>query len=386
MRIKGNRWALRAAIVAGTVITATGAIAFWASHAFQAVGEADRRPGGSGGATEVTTRFQDALTTSCNAVNRIAESVRKASSDSVERFGRARMMALADMARLGVSAAPKVAELLQDGNAEVRAIACESLGFLGSNSVSRDLERVVATDPNSEARLYAARSLGQLGTIRPTPAILRARDEDVDGNVRLQVRLALSRPKSRDMKGIRESLAAFSGDQINSATVDQPAPEFHLRDMEGQTRSLSEYRGKSSVVLVFLVGDICPYCPGQINQLRSYKKRFENLGAVVVLVEAHEQFRLGRTLSGTAPHHHDSDILLLSDPSSTVSATYGTAMRGRGHTEWSNLPSTFVIDRSGIIRFVHRDPADSRVNPEDLIGVLGLINHLDGLSNPATGG
>ena len=33
--------------------------------------------------------------------------------------------------------------------------------------------------------------------------------------------------------------------------IDQPAPEFKLKDYKGNTISLSQYRGKQTVVLIF---------------------------------------------------------------------------------------------------------------------------------------
>jgi peroxiredoxin len=45
---------------------------------------------------------------------------------------------------------------------------------------------------------------------------------------------------------------------------------------------------------------------------------------------------------------------LLLDPSLTVSATYGVAFQMRIHTELSNRPATFIIDRDGILRFAQR--------------------------------
>ena len=45
---------------------------------------------------------------------------------------------------------------------------------------------------------------------------------------------------------------------------------------------------------------------------------------------------------------------LLMDGAMTVSATYGIAFQMRIHTELSNRPATFIIDRQGIVRYAHR--------------------------------
>lgn len=310
------------------------------------------------------------------AVNRVADRLRQRSRDTIEEFWKVRMLALVELARLGPEAALPVAELLRDGEPSVRALACEALGMLGDPGVSKVLERALVFDPDSQVRLYAARSLGQLGTMRSTPEIQKAIDHDDVYDVRTHAEMALTQRDAKDDGEIRRALAGFDPSALDSAGVDRPAPDFTLRDLDGKSHSLSDYRGKQPVVLVFLVGDVCPYCPGQIAQLRRQKRRIEELGAAVLMIEPHERFRLKSTVKlagGSVP----SNFPILADPAQTVSAAYGVAMHARAHTEWSNRPASFVIDRSGIIRLAHRDPPDHRIDPEDLIQVLRLVNHLD---------
>ncbi len=65
---------------------------------------------------------------------------------------------------------------------------------------------------------------------------------------------------------------------------------------------------------------------------------------------------------------------LLMDPTFTVSATYGVAFQMRVHTEWSNRPATFVIDRDGVIRFVHRGTRfNDRPKVDELIELLHTL-------------
>ena len=41
---------------------------------------------------------------------------------------------------------------------------------------------------------------------------------------------------------------------------------------------------------------------------------------------------------------------VLADPLGLTSAAYAAAMQMRIHTEWSNRPTTVVVDREGIVR------------------------------------
>ena len=42
--------------------------------------------------------------------------------------------------------------------------------------------------------------------------------------------------------------------EINRVKIGQPAPDFSLEDVDGHVLTLSDYRGKKSVVLVFYRG------------------------------------------------------------------------------------------------------------------------------------
>ena len=44
-------------------------------------------------------------------------------------------------------------------------------------------------------------------------------------------------------------------DTIDLAKVGQPAPDFTLQNATGKACTLSDFRGKKSVVLVFIYGD-----------------------------------------------------------------------------------------------------------------------------------
>lgn len=50
----------------------------------------------------------------------------------------------------------------------------------------------------------------------------------------------------------------------------------------------------------------------------------------------------------------DGKIRVLADGGFLVSATYGVAFQMRIHTDTSNTPGAFLIDREGILRFAHR--------------------------------
>ena len=48
--------------------------------------------------------------------------------------------------------------------------------------------------------------------------------------------------------------ANLAATEIDRVKVGQPAPDFSLEDVDGRMLTLSDYRGKKSVVLVFYRG------------------------------------------------------------------------------------------------------------------------------------
>ena len=91
-------------------------------------------------------------------------------------------------------------------------------------------------------------------------------------------------------------------------------------------------------------------------------------GAQLLAVDPHESWSAKRFLKDVGLASDDIGYPLLLDPTLAVSATYGVAMQMRIHTEISNRPATFVVDRDGIIRYERRALTFSdRPSPEEIL-------------------
>ena len=129
----------------------------------------------------------------------------------------------------------------------------------------------------------------------------------------------------------------------NAAAINTPAPDFTLRDGNGDKWRLSDHRGKV-VVLLFYPGDETPVCTRQICSLRDRWEDYLATGAEVVgissdSVESHKNFAA----------HHSLPLRLLSDSDGAVSRLYNARSLIPGRV----ARAVFVIDGNGIIR--HRD-------------------------------
>jgi peroxiredoxin Q/BCP len=119
------------------------------------------------------------------------------------------------------------------------------------------------------------------------------------------------------------------------------APDFTLRDGDGNEWQLSAKRGKV-VVLLFYPGDETPVCTRQMCSLRNRWAEYAASGAEVVgistdSVESHKSFAA----------HHRLPLRLLSDAQRKVADAYGARSLIPGKV----ARSVFVIDAKGVIRY-----------------------------------
>ncbi|MGH3562387.1 MAG: peroxiredoxin, partial [Mycobacterium sp.] len=136
--------------------------------------------------------------------------------------------------------------------------------------------------------------------------------------------------------------------------VGTVAPDFTLRDQDQQPVTLSAYRGDKNVLLVFFPLAFTGICQGELDQLRDQLPSYVNDDSVALAISV-----------GPPPTHKvwatESGFLfpVLSDfwPHGAVSQAYGVF---NDETGFANR-GTFVIDRSGTIRFAEmKQPGEAR--------------------------
>jgi peroxiredoxin Q/BCP len=127
---------------------------------------------------------------------------------------------------------------------------------------------------------------------------------------------------------------------MDKATLNEPAPDFTLKDGNGDHWRLADHRGKV-VVLLFYPGDETPICTRQMCSVRDRWDDYVATGAEVVgissdSVESHQKFAA----------HHNLPLRLLSDSDGTASKLYGARSLIPGKV----ARSVFVIDAQGVLR------------------------------------
>lgn len=143
----------------------------------------------------------------------------------------------------------------------------------------------------------------------------------------------------------------------NNLNLNQPAPDFTLKDGDGNEWRLADQRGKV-VVLLFYPGDETPICTRQMCSVRDRWDDYRATGAEVVglstdSVDSHRKFS----------EHHELPLRLLSDTEGKVSVLYGARSLIPGKV----ARSVFVIDAEGRLRYKDVRPLGLLKPKDDVI-------------------
>jgi len=129
--------------------------------------------------------------------------------------------------------------------------------------------------------------------------------------------------------------------------IGEKAPDFNLEDEKGNQVELADFRGKSSVVLMFYPADDTPGCTKQLCTARDDYDKYQAAGIAVFGVNpgsasAHKRFS----------EKHGLRTPLLLDNRGKVSRAYDALMP----IPLLTLVNRTVvgIDREGIVRFYER--------------------------------
>lgn len=141
--------------------------------------------------------------------------------------------------------------------------------------------------------------------------------------------------------------------------VGNMAPDFHLNNLEGKPVSLSELRGK--VVLINFWATWCPFCRAERPVLQQIYNDWQSKGLVVLTIDI-----IGSTPSETAANiatfmqNNNYSFPVLLDVNMQVTKSYNI----------KNTPTTFLIDKAGIIREVRVGAYPSQAAMEESLNRL----------------
>ena len=131
--------------------------------------------------------------------------------------------------------------------------------------------------------------------------------------------------------------------------VGESAPDFTLRDQDGEQVSLADFRGRK-VLLVFYPFDFSPLCSDQLSLYQEVKPEIEQKGVTLVGV------------SVDSPYAHKAlqeklgiDTTLLSDfePKGEVARAYGSFLDGPGMANRTLV----LVGEDGKVAWTYESPS-----------------------------
>ena len=124
----------------------------------------------------------------------------------------------------------------------------------------------------------------------------------------------------------------------NAVGIKDAAPDFTLKSLEGENLRLKEYQGQ--VVLINFWASWCGPCRQEMPLLDRIHQRYQDAGFAVLGINVEGEIepaeRIAKKTKVTFP--------ILIDEGQRVSETYNLEA----------MPSTIVVDRDGVVRYIHR--------------------------------
>jgi peroxiredoxin len=163
---------------------------------------------------------------------------------------------------------------------------------------------------------------------------------------------------------------APSSEKIAPLPIGDTIPSVDLKTPAGEKVNLLELLKEKPAVIVFFRGGWCPYCNAHLAELASIQEDLDKLGVQLIALSPDKPSKLAEKQSETPLPY-----TLLSDSDHKAMTAFGVAFTldeethekylgyGINVNEWSGsekrilpVPSVFVVDGKGKIKFVHANP------------------------------
>jgi len=131
-----------------------------------------------------------------------------------------------------------------------------------------------------------------------------------------------------------------------SAQVGQAAPDFTLKNTDMEDVTLSSYRGRKNVVLLFMPLAFSGVCTNEVCSVRDNLNTYSTLDAEVFGISVDSPFS-----QKAWKEKENLNFTLLSDFNREVVKAYGAQYGKLGAFEGVAKRSAFVIDKEGKVQY-----------------------------------
>lgn len=164
------------------------------------------------------------------------------------------------------------------------------------------------------------------------------------------------------------------------------APDFELRNQNGELRKAADLYASGPLVITFYRGFWCPYCNADLANLETYAARIKEAGATLLAISP-EKPEYSRKIIKTRKLSFE----VLTDEGNRVAEQFGLKFAlaqelkalyrdklqvnlklYHGDDDWTlPIPSRFVVGTNGLIIYAESSPDYTRrPDPEEVMAVL----------------
>ena len=121
-------------------------------------------------------------------------------------------------------------------------------------------------------------------------------------------------------------------------TQGKVAPDFVLKDLDGNMVSLSSFKNNNPVCILFWA-TWCPYCICEIPRVKSLHEKYASQGLKILSINIAANDPIQRVVS--FKNRYELPYTILYDENNVVSQLYGVM----------GIPVSVIIDRKGVIQY-----------------------------------
>ena len=184
--------------------------------------------------------------------------------------------------------------------------------------------------------------------------------------------------------GGKQQTAAIpaSAEAVNPLEKGSKIPAVNLVTPEGDPFNLNAFVKEQPVVLIFYRGGWCPYCNVHLKELMEADPQLRAMGYQILAISPDTPEKLAESME-----QHEMTYKLLSDSTMEAAKAFGVAFQvaestakkykanGIDLVEGANenqhllpVPSVFIIDPQGTIRYVYHNPDyNTRIKVDELL-------------------
>ena len=144
--------------------------------------------------------------------------------------------------------------------------------------------------------------------------------------------------KQHLVKVLWVAVTLFFAASVSAKSTNQKAPEITLPGMTGKTVKLSDFRGQ--VVMVNFWASWCQPCRTEMPLIEDIYNKYKKIGFTVLGVNVDENPKAGKKMLKEIP----VSFPVVFDSDNKMIEKY----------EVQAMPSTYMVDRKGNIRDIHR--------------------------------